>query len=122
MRGEVTRHHHHPCSVLVEAVYDARARQLLQALIDGQQPIDQRTVKMPGGRMHDQAGGLVDHEYILVPMQNIELDVLRLVGYDGLFGYVEIDQVAAEYLLPGFTGLLIDTDEPLLYPLLYPTA
>ncbi len=42
-----------------------------------QQRIDQRAVEIPGGRVHNLAGGLVDDDEMLVLMSDDEVDPLR---------------------------------------------
>ncbi len=43
-----------------------------------QQGVEQRPVGVPGGRMHDQPGRLVQHQDVLVLVDHLQRDVLRL--------------------------------------------
>ena len=68
--------------------------------------------------MDHQSSRFIDHENILILMQNIELDFLWLIRDYRLFGNIQIDLVTAVYLLPGLADLLIKLDKALLNPLL----
>ncbi len=48
-----------------------------------QQGVDQRAVRVAGGRVHDHALGLVDHQQVVVLVDDIQRDILRH-GLDGL--------------------------------------
>lgn len=68
--------------VLVEAVNDARtfdtanAREAVTAM--GNQSIHQGPSVVSGGRMHDQAGRLIDHDDVLVLVHDVECDLFAL--------------------------------------------
>ena len=82
MGGVVLGHHHQPAGVLVQPVHDSRAahaadaRQRFAAM--GDQGIDQGPVRVARRRMHDQAGGFVDDQHVVVLKNDIEIDSLRL--------------------------------------------
>ena len=40
--------------------------------------VHQRPASVAGRRVHDHAGGLVDHDQVVIRVQNVELDLLRL--------------------------------------------
>ena len=73
-------HHHQAGGVLVEPVHDAGpldaadAAEAVAAM--GDQRIDQRALRVAGGRMHHQACRLVDHDERVVLVDDIERDVL----------------------------------------------
>ncbi|MNN50120.1 hypothetical protein D3C81_1646930 [compost metagenome] len=79
MRLERLGHHHQAGGVLVEAVDDAAARHAGQLGGMVQQGVEQGAVGMPGGRMHDQPRRLVQHQDLLVFVDDVQLDILRLV-------------------------------------------
>ena len=62
--------------VLVEPVHDARsplaayAGQAVAAM--GDQGVDQRAILIAGGRVNNHAGGLVDHNQVVVLIDDIE--------------------------------------------------
>ena len=74
--------HQQPGGVLVEAVHDAGpldaadARQRRAAV--GDQRIDQRAGRVPGGGMHGEALGLVDDDEVRVLVDDGQRDGLRL--------------------------------------------
>ncbi len=64
-------------------MHDAGARQFGQAGVEVQQGVDHRAARVAGTGMHDQAGGFVHHQHVLVLEQDVERDVLGLrVGLD----------------------------------------
>ena len=74
--------HHDAGGVLVQPMHDAGpalaadAGELLAAM--RQQGVDQRAVLVAGGGMHDQPGGLVEHDQVGVLVEDGERDRLRL--------------------------------------------
>ena len=60
------RHDEQPRRVLVEAMDDARARLVPAADAVLHEPVDERAVLVPGRRMHDDAGRLVDDQQPVV--------------------------------------------------------
>ena len=64
--------------VAIEAVHDARPVRLLPALdVVGEQPVHERSLRVPGRGMHDDARGLVDDEEMLVLVRDREVHRLR---------------------------------------------
>ena len=63
--------------VLVEAVNDAGTRNFIQGRYVVQQSVQQRPRRIPRAGVHDQAGGLVDDQKIVVLVHDIEFDQLR---------------------------------------------
>ena len=76
MRLDGLGHHHQPGGVLVEAMDDTGARHIDDIRHMVQQGIEQRTVGMPGSRMHHQPGRLVDDQQVLVFVDDIQCNVL----------------------------------------------
>ena len=82
VRAIVLGDHQKAAHVLVEAVHDARPQhpadpgQAARAV--GEQGVDQRPARVSGGRMHHQAGGLVEHQEVLVLEHDIERQHLAL--------------------------------------------
>ena len=80
MRAVVLGHDQQPARVLVEPVHDARpphaadAGQAVAAM--GDERVDQRAALMPGGRMHDEPGRLVDDDEVVVLVDDRERDRL----------------------------------------------
>ncbi len=68
-------HHHQAGGVLVQAVNDTGARHVDDVWHVVQQRIEQRTAGMPGGRVHDQPGRLVDHHDMVVFVDDIQFDI-----------------------------------------------
>ena len=75
---ERAAHHHQARGVLVEPVHDARARQRGGVRVAEQDAVEQRARPVARGRMHHQAGGLVDHQHVLVLVDDVQRDVLGL--------------------------------------------
>ena len=69
-------HHHESGGVLVQAMDDAGTRHAVQRGYVVQQGIEQGAVGMAGGRMHHQPGGLVEHQQVIVFVDDVQLDVL----------------------------------------------
>ena len=79
MSGVVLGHHQEARSALVEAVDDAGPkdpadpRQVSHVV---QQRVHQRAPRGPRSRMNDQASGLVDHQEVLVLVEDAQRDAL----------------------------------------------
>ena len=69
-------HHHKAGGVLVQAVHDTRTRHIDNVRHVVQQGVEQGAIGMTGSRMHHQARRLVDHQDIVVFIDDIEFDVL----------------------------------------------
>ena len=80
---------------LVEPMHDAGARDAADAAeLSGavmQQGVDERAFLVSGGRVHDHAGGLVQHEQIIVFEQDVEGHLLRLRSRGPGVGPVNFD-------------------------------
>ncbi len=68
-------HHHQAGGVLVQAVDDTGARYVDDVRHVVQQCIEQSPAGMPGGRVHNQPGRLVDHHDMVVFVDDIQLDI-----------------------------------------------
>ncbi len=69
-------HYHQAGRVLVQAVDDPGARHIGDVRDMVEQGIQQGAVLMAGSRMDHQAGGLVNHQDVLVLVDDFQLDVL----------------------------------------------
>ena len=111
----VLGHHEQPRRVLVDAVHQPGAHVAL--LEQGQvaqvvrERVDERTavISVPG--MHDQPGGLVDDQQVVVLVGNVERDVF---GDDLHFaprvGHHDLDAVERLDLVARFRGLAVHED------------
>lgn len=68
-------HHHQARGVLVQAMNDTGTRHVDDVWHVVQQRIEQGTAGMAGGRVHNQARRLVDHQDVVVFVDDIQLDV-----------------------------------------------
>ena len=86
-----------PRRVPVEAVDDPRPFRLLPALdVVGEQPVDERSLRMAGRRMDDETGRLVDDEQVLVLVRHGEVDLLRDEPARPRRGRLELELLAAD--------------------------
>ena len=69
--GERPADDHQAGGVLVEPVDDPGTRQRRARRIASEQGVEQRSRPVAGGRMDDHAGGLVDHEHVVVFVDDI---------------------------------------------------
>ena len=82
VRAIILGDHQEAARVLVEPVHDARppdaadARQAVAAM--GDERVDERAARMPRRRMHDEPCRLVDHDEVVVLVDDRERDRLRL--------------------------------------------
>ena len=73
--------HHNAGRVLVQPVHNARTDGILAGRKNGrsaviQEPIGQRTVRISKARMHHHAPGLINHNHILILIENLKGQVL----------------------------------------------
>ena len=79
--GVVLRHHQSAAGLLVQTMDDSRTFLSSDAgkiLAVGQQRVHQSVLLMPGARVHDNSGRLVEHEEVVVLENDIEFYLLRL--------------------------------------------
>jgi 4-hydroxy-3-methylbut-2-en-1-yl diphosphate synthase IspG/GcpE len=73
---------HHPGRIAVQSMHNTRALDAadpLQAIAAmKQQGIDQRAIGRTGSRMNHHAHRLVDHDQLVVLVEDIERDILRM--------------------------------------------
>ena len=80
VRLVVLRHDHQPACILIKAMHDPRPhhpadpRQAVRAVM--QQRVDQRPAPVPRAGMHDHSRRLVNHQQILVLVNDIERNIL----------------------------------------------
>ena len=84
MRGISFGRHHNAACVLVEpmdnarALFPANAGQRIAAM--GDERVDERCLTIAGSRMHHHAGRFVQHDELVVFVQNIQRDVFTVNG------------------------------------------
>jgi len=111
---------------LVEPVHNAGPRhaadaaQRTGAMV--QQSVDERVFLVPGGGMHDEAGGFVDDEQRFVLEQNIQRNVLRLRLGGAGFGKRNLNRVADARVVRGLGRLAIDANMALFDEALHRAA
>ena len=79
MHAVALTHHQDPGGILVDAMDDSRAQftaNAAQVCAVAEQRIDQGTVGVARGRMHHHAGRLVDHDQMLVLIEDGQRNVL----------------------------------------------
>jgi hypothetical protein len=69
-------HHHQTGGVLVQAVHDTGARHIDDVRHVVQQGVEQGAISVTGSRVHHQARRLVDHQDVVVFIDDVQLDVL----------------------------------------------
>ena len=87
------RHHEQPGRVAIQAVHDPGAGGVLAAGGDRAQRLGERARAVPARRVHDDAGGLVDHEQVLVGVGH-GVGRVRQVARRRLLGLLDGDQLA----------------------------
>ena len=99
---------------LVEPVDDARSRYAADAAQRAfamvQQRVDERVFLVPGGGMHDDAGGFVDDEQRFVLEQNIERNFFRLCDGGSGFGPTDFNLLARVRMVRGLDDFAVDAD------------
>ena len=105
-------HHDAAGGVLIEPVHDAGPQLTANARQVGavmQQPIHQGAVFVARGWMHREAGGLVDHDQVLVFVEHIELHRLGLqVGQRFRRRHPQLHRVVLTQRRLGLAGNAID--------------
>src|SRR6266542_2917590 len=104
--------------LLVEAVHDTRAGHAADATEAApavmEQGVDQGVFLVAGGRMHDDAGRLVEDQQVVVFVENVERDVFGLGIRRAGFGPVDGNRFARPRLMGGFDGSPVDLDVSLV--------
>ncbi|MNV26972.1 hypothetical protein D3C71_1181040 [compost metagenome] len=108
---------HHPAGVLVQTVHDARTRQYRQRGIAEQQRIDQGAGRVARAGVDHQADRLVDHEHMLVLVQDLQRDVLRLGMGLGVENDMQAGHLAPAHRVAPAHGLAVQQDVAGLDPL-----
>ncbi len=90
-------------------MHDARPRHLRELRVEMQQRVLQGAGRVAGAWMHDQPGGLVDHEDVAVLVDDVQLDLFRR-DPDGLLRRLraDLDVLAAQNLVLGSQLLAVD--------------
>src|SRR5688500_15703815 len=110
--------HHHTARVLVEPVHDARPRHLRELGVQVQQRVLQSAGRIAGAWMHDQPGGLVDHEDVAILVDDRQLDLLRRDPRDLFDDRSHANLLAPQNLVLGSELLTVDEHLAGLDPLL----
>ena len=116
-------HHQQSTGVLVYAMYQSHAGvvgiiagQIAQMPGDG---IDQRTMEVPHSRMHHQPGRLVDDHQLVILIDDIKWDILRLDGRIVVRTVQhQCNDITRAHLIVAFHRLVIDEDEACISSLL----
>ncbi len=117
-------HDHQAGGVLVEPVHDAGARQRRGAGMVREQPVEQRARPVARGRVHHQSGGLVEHQQVLVLVDDRQRHRLRREG-PALGGrhQFEFDLLAGAQAARGHgAGLAVDAHMAVAHQRLQPAA
>jgi len=77
-----------------------------------EQRIDQRPGLMPRRGMHDQAGRLVDHQQVLILVDDIKVYGLRLPAHLRRYVGGNDDFVIHKHLIPGFRARPLTVSSP----------
>ena len=80
------RHHHQTGSVFIQTVHDARARDIRDRRIVMEKCVKYRTVRVSCARMNYQVARLVDHQNVIIFIDDVQWDILRLEA-DFLFDF-----------------------------------
>ena len=75
-----TRNHHQAAGVFVKPMDDARSRDGAGERIQTQQGVEQGSAPVARRWVHNQASGLVDNQKMVVAVDNVQCNVLSLVG------------------------------------------
>ena len=67
----------------------------------GDQRVDQRSGRVARGRMHHEAGRLVDDDDVVVLVDDVERDILALRLGIGGFRHVDYDRIAGSDMISG---------------------
>jgi hypothetical protein len=78
LRRNGFRHHHQTGGVFIQTVNDTRARHIGNRRIVVQQRIQHSTVRVARARMNNQIARFVDHEDVIIFVNDIERNILRL--------------------------------------------
>ena len=85
-----------PGGVPIQAVHDSRPLGLLPALdLPAEEAVDERAASMPRRWMHDQAGGLVDDEKMLVLVRDAKRHLLGLQVGSAPGGYLDLELLSS---------------------------
>ncbi len=123
VRPQSLCHHEKSARVLVEPVHDPGPRNRCKLRRAVQERIEQRPLPVAASGMNHQARRLVDHQYVVVLIDDVERDrfgAKRRVRRAGL--RPDLDALAAPDLLLGFGGVRIEADVPVLQPPLQAVA
>ncbi len=115
-------HHHQTGGVLVQAVDDACARHIDDVRHVVQQGIEQGAIGMACRRVDHQPGRLVDHQDLVVFIDDVQLDVLSHPLALGLLLGIQGQQRAAVHGVAGAQDRAVDRQAALFDPRSQPRA
>ena len=78
LRWNGFRHHHQTGGVFIQTVDDTRTRHIGNRRIVVQQRIQHSTVRVARARMYNQIARFVDHDDVIIFVNDIERNILRL--------------------------------------------
>src|SRR6266542_671555 len=114
MSGVMPRDHDQSAGALVQAVHDPRASLAAHgrpAAPATKQRMHQRPGVVARRRMHDHAGGFVDHHQVVVLVDDLQRDQLASdLSHEGL-GQFDVDHVALGYARCGLGRAVVEKDE-----------
>ena len=116
------RHHHQPGGVPVQPVNNTRSGQTVKPLIMVQQAVKQGAISVARCRVHHKACGLVDDQQVLVLVDDIQLDGLRLVLQLRLDHHLQTEGFIAGELVLGLGLVAVDGEYAVLDPCLQARA
>ena len=97
--------HHQPRGVLVQTMDDTSPRHLGNFRVPVQQGIEHGAIRGSSPRVDDQAGRFIDHQDVVIFVDDVELDILRLPAR--LLGHFGVDQ----HLLTGHDAFPRQVDD-----------
>jgi outer membrane protein assembly factor BamD len=122
VRNQVARHHHQTAGRLVQPVDYPRPGQVGQRGIIVQQRIQQRPDRIASGRVHHQAGRLVNDQQIGVRVDHLQRDILGAIARLRLDRGIDAHGLAAVEALANLRNALVQADLSGTYPLLQAAA
>ena len=117
VRAIMLGHDHAAARFLIEPMHNARPQLTADAakiIAMMEQCIDQRAIRIPCRRMHDQARRFVDHNKMLILIEHGQRNVLRHDLRAHRLRNGDLNLIAHLHLCAGLQDLAIHSDAPLL--------
>ncbi len=123
LRFEGLGDHQQSAGILIQPMHNARTRHDGKRRGVMEQGVEQRAVGVAAARMHHQPGCLVDHEYLLVLVQDHERNLLRSKRARSDIRFcAQLDTLAAPNLVLGRSAGSVDCHARTLDPVLQAAA